>query len=248
MVPSVSSLFGRIGRAAPIVILLSTWSSARAADTVIVRGEPAVEAPPSDDVAPVASVDLSRPGQAGAGRSVSVAEAVRGELSLRVRSAGSLGQYSAALLRGAAASQVTILIDGVPLNRGGQAAVDLAQLGVDGLARIDVYRGLAPLSFGADAIGGAINLVTRHGGRPGGTIVLGGGSFGLRKASAVGSARLGGVRLAASLGYHGANGDFPYYYTGGQLYSGDPPREAIRKNDGFDQISLDLREIGRAHV
>lgn len=202
------------------------------------------DAPAPDDPAGATVLDLSRPGARGAARSVSVAEVLREEISVRVRSAGALGQYSAALLRGAASTQVSVLIDGVPLSRGGQAAIDLSQLPVDGLQRIEIYRGLPPLSFGPDAIGGAINLVSRRGGQPQSGVVLGAGWFGLRKLSATTSGRSGGVDYAATLGYHGANGDFPYFYTQGLRYSA-PPREAVRQNDGFDQVAADLRTSAR---
>ena len=89
-----------------------------------------------------------------------------------------------ASLRGAAPGQVAVFVDGVPLSRGSQSAVDLSQLPLDGLERVEVYRGVAPLELGSETLGGAINLVTRRGqGPPSAWLSLGSGSFGLRRAS-----------------------------------------------------------------
>ncbi len=197
-----------------------------------------------DDTAAVSRVDLGLPGERGAPSAgkTSLAEALVGQPGLQVRSAGGLGQWSGALLRGADASQVAILIDGVPLQRGGQSAIDLSQLPIDGLERVEVYRSLPPLSVGIDAIGGAINLITRKGrGAPSFWGVLGTGSFGLRKAAAgVSGEGADGLRTTATISYQGATGDFPYLSDGGLLYSGRLV-ELVRRNDDFDQLNVDVR-------
>ncbi len=199
------------------------------------------DAPPGDGVAVVSVIDLSRPDRQGAGRTVSLAEVIAGEPGVHLRATGGLGQFSGALLRGAESSQVAIFMDGVPLGRGGQSAVDLSSLPVDGLERVEVYRGLPPLSFGADAIGGAINLVTRRGGTPSLRVIAGGGSFGLRKLTVIRDFSDGGLRGAASVSYQGATGDFPYFNTGGLVYQLDPRDQVRRQDDGFDEGAADVR-------
>lgn len=197
-----------------------------------------------DDTAAVSQIDLGLPGERGAPTAykTSLAEVLVGQPGLQVRSAGGLGQWSGAILRGADASQVAIFVDGVPLQRGGQSAVDLSQLPVDGIERVEIYRSLPPIEFGIDAIGGAINLVSRQG-RSGLSTwgVLGAGSFGLRKLTAglTGQGR-DGLRTTATVSYQGAAGDFPYFSDGGLLYSGRLV-ELIRRNDDFDQLGVDLR-------
>lgn len=204
-------------------------------------------APGHDDASSVSVIELGLPGQAGAPSAykVSLAEALGGQAGVHLRSAGGLGQWSGAFLRGAAASQVSVLVDGVPLSRGGQTSVDLSLVPIDGIERIEVYRGLPPLELGVETIGGAINLITRRGrGEGGAWALVGGGSFGLRKLAA-GYGRGGvGLRSAATVSYQGAAGDFPYYTADGLLYGGAPLHELYRRNDGFDQVAADVRVGG----
>lgn len=200
-------------------------------------------APPRDDPSAVSVIELGLPGQAGAPSAykVSLAEVLAGQPGVQIRSSGGLGQWSGAILRGADSSQVAVLIDGVPLQRGVQSAVDLSQLPVDGAERVEIYRGVPPLDVGIDAIGGAINLVTRRGrGLPTVWALLGSGSFGLRKVSVGHVGERDGLHIAATASYQGATGDFPYFSTGGLLYSNNL-FELRRRNDGFDQVSADLR-------
>lgn len=196
-----------------------------------------------DDAAAVSQIDLGLPGERGAPSAykTSLAQVLAGQPGVQLRSAGGLGQWSGAILRGADASQVAILIDGVPLQRGGQSAVDLSQLPVDGIERVEIYRSLPPLEVGIDAIGGAINLISRRGRSGGQTFfVLGAGSFGLRKVTAGHTSERGPLRAAATVSYQGATGDFPYLSDGGLMYSGRLI-ELIRRNDDFDQINVDVR-------
>ncbi len=197
-----------------------------------------------DDTSAASQIELGLPGERGAPSAykTSLAQVLQGQPGLQVRAAGGLGQWSGAILRGADASQVAVFIDGVPLQRGGQAALDLSQLPIDGIERVEVYRSLPPMDFGIDALGGAINLISRRGrGGMAAWGVLGAGSFGLRKLTAglSGESR-DGLRTAATLSYQGAAGDFPYYSDGGLLYSGRLV-ELVRRNDDFDQLSADLR-------
>ncbi len=55
--------------------------------------------------------------------------------------------------------RIPVFIDGLPLAVPGSES--LATLPVNLLQRIEVYRGVVPIRFGADALGGAINLVSR---------------------------------------------------------------------------------------
>lgn len=207
-------------------------------------------APPRDDPSAVSVIDLGLPGQTAilgttpSAQKASLAEVLAGQPGVQLRSAGGLGQWSGAILRGADSSQLAVLVDGVPLPRGAQAAVDLSQLPVDGAERVEIYRGVPPFEIGIDGIGGAINLISRRGtGRPTTWALWGSGSFGLRKLAAGHSGDHGGLHVAATLSYQGATGDFPYLSTAGLLYSNHLV-ELARRNDGFDQVAAYVRLSG----
>ncbi|MFY0541656.1 TonB-dependent receptor [Nannocystis pusilla] len=75
-----------------------------------------------------------------------------------VRSLGGLGQYSALSLRGSSAQQVALFLDGVPLSAGSGGVVNLADLPLDALGAVTIYRGLVPIAYGGAALGGAVDL------------------------------------------------------------------------------------------
>jgi outer membrane cobalamin receptor len=76
---------------------------------------------------------------------------------------GGLGTEARLSLNGFSGEQVRVFVDGVPLELAG-FSFGVTSVPVTLVDRIEVYRGVVPLRFGADALGGALNLVTasRH--------------------------------------------------------------------------------------
>jgi outer membrane receptor for ferrienterochelin and colicins len=91
-----------------------------------------------------------------------VGEALAGELGVFVNPAsyGSIGQPSAAQIGGFDRERILVLEDGERVTGDVGGAVDLAQLSLGGVDRIEVVRGPASALFGTSAIGGVINVVT----------------------------------------------------------------------------------------
>jgi outer membrane cobalamin receptor len=58
-----------------------------------------------------------------------------------------------------------VLVDGVRANSFG-GGIDLAQVPISAVERIEVVRGPQSALYGADAIGGVVQVITRHGGAP----------------------------------------------------------------------------------
>src|SRR5439155_11463733 len=132
--------------------------------------------------------------------------------------------FTSVSIRGSEANEVAILVDGMPLTRAAAGVIDLSALSVAGLERVEVWRGVPPIEYGAEAVGGAINLVTRRGALvPELRVSAGAGSFGARAASVGWSGpaeRSGrGVRADVSAAYNGATGDFTYFDTHGTLFN-----------------------------
>lgn len=78
---------------------------------------------------------------------------------MKLRAAGGTGSDLAVTMDGFNGRHVKIFIDGVP-QEGDNGAMALNNLPANFADRIEVYRGVVPVRFGADAIGGAINIVT----------------------------------------------------------------------------------------
>jgi len=76
-----------------------------------------------------------------------------------VRRDGGLGSTAHFSLNGLYDDQVRFFLDGVPLELSG-FPFGIANVPVNLIERVEVYRGVVPIRFGADALGGAVNLVT----------------------------------------------------------------------------------------
>ncbi len=179
-------------------------------------------------------VDATHPSARGAAG----ADLLERQAGVQIRSHGGLGSFTSVSLRGSDAAEVAIFIDGVPLDRGASGTIDLSLLPVDGLERVEIWRGVPPIELGAEAVGGAINLITRKGGRGQVRASAGVGSFGARSASA-GVSTGGKLKVDATAAYRGATGDFSYYDTNGTLLVQSDDHVAVRNNNGFDQVAVD---------
>jgi vitamin B12 transporter len=94
-----------------------------------------------------------------------------------VRRAGGLGSGARFSLGGLTDDQVRFFLDGVPLELAGHP-LGLSNVPVDLVQRVEVYRGVVPVRFGADALGGAVNLVSEGGpSGVGGSLSYQGGAF-----------------------------------------------------------------------
>lgn len=125
-------------------------------------------------------------------------EALADVPGLAVVEAGSFGAVTSLFLRGGESDYVKVMLDGVPLNEPG-GSIDLAAVSLDNIARVEIVRGPASLTHGADAVSGVVNLVSRQGER---RVAVGieGGSYALRRvhAAAAGSSGAVGWSLAGS--------------------------------------------------
>ncbi len=93
--------------------------------------------------------------------SLSTGEALNRIAGVRVRQSGGVGSAMNLSINGFRGKQVKVFIDGVPMDNFG-SAFQLNNIPVNLAKRIEVYKGVVPIHLGADALGGAINIVTDH--------------------------------------------------------------------------------------
>ncbi len=131
-----------------------------------------------------------------------VAEALRFVPGLSLESRGLAPVQGDLSLRGSTFSQVLVLIDGVRVGDPQTAHHNLdLPLNLEDVERIEVLRGPACARYGADAVAGAVNIVTR---RPQASYAWAegsGGSFATTRGAlgAAGRTQAGGVELAGGL-------------------------------------------------
>jgi len=79
---------------------------------------------------------------------------------VKMRETGGVGAEANINLNGFTGRHVRIFIDGVPMNEA-NASFRINSIPAELIERIEIYKGVVPVTFGADALGGAINVVTR---------------------------------------------------------------------------------------
>ncbi len=129
-----------------------------------------------------------------------VADALRSVPGLDVVRTGGLGGTTSIFMRGSESDQTVVLIDGVKVNLAG-GAIDLANLSVDNVERIEVVRGSASTLYGSSAMGGVIHIVTRRGSGPlSASLSVSSGSFGThdQRAAVAAGIAWGSLSVAAS--------------------------------------------------
>lgn len=80
---------------------------------------------------------------------------------VRVRESGGVGSRMNFSLNGFSGKQVKFFIDGIPMDDFG-SSFQLNNIPINLAERIEVYKGVVPIGLGADALGGAVNIVTKN--------------------------------------------------------------------------------------
>lgn len=140
----------------------------------------------------------------------SLGAALRSVPGFSVTQSGGPGALTSLFPRGGDSDFTLVLVDGIRANAFG-GGVDLSQVPVSDVERIEVVRGPQSAIYGADAIGGVVQIITRHGGQPSVAAQIEGGSRETR-------------RLIA--GTNGSTGAFRWQ-GGGDYF----------KDDGFDGVA-----------
>jgi vitamin B12 transporter len=225
------------------VLAICVISAARAEDdepaaTIVITAEPlspAEKQAPTGFVTVIDVADLPEPLE-------TVTDALQQTVGVQVRRFGGLGAFSTISIRGSSSNQVQFYFDGIPLSRGRQETVNVADLPLDGLERIEVYRGITPVTFGAAGIGGVVNLVPKPPSEtPLTEMVLAYGSFNTRKVVASHTRRLGSIAVFGHVTYLGSDGDFTFHDDRGTPFNPSDDREATRQNNAFDSVDVLLR-------
>jgi vitamin B12 transporter len=111
-----------------------------------------------------------------------IASVLREVPGLTVSQTGSLGKTASLFVRGASSKQVLVLWNGVEINDPYFSGYNWGQVSTAGVERVEVARGPFSSLYGADAMGGVVNIITTGGGERFDVDVAAGG-HGLRNAA-----------------------------------------------------------------
>jgi len=172
-------------------------------------------------------------------QATSLPDLLAGRAGINLTNSGGLGKQTSLFLRGTNSSHTVVLVDGVRINTADFGLAMLQDLPVAQIERVEIVRGPQSSLYGADAIGGVVQIFTRR--RTGSFaphLLLGGGSNGLRQAS-------GGIGGGTERGWFGV--DIAYQHSDGinacrgraDPFAGCGADEPDR--DGYRNLSKSLR-------
>lgn len=80
---------------------------------------------------------------------------------ITVRTMGGVGSTSRISVRGLEGKRIGLFIDGQPMNDNSDF-IDINDIPVEMIDRIEIYKGIVPAKFGGSAVGGAVNIVIKE--------------------------------------------------------------------------------------
>ena len=160
-----------------------------------------------------------------------VKDILREQAGVGVVSPGPLGGTTGVFIRGASPSSTLVLIDGVQVKSNTTGSYDFSNLQMDNIERIEILRGPQSSLWGADAVGGVINIITKRGkGKPTHTFTFEGGSF---------------ATFKETLGSSGSLKQFDYSVsasrTDSEGFSAFNEERGGTENDGYQNTTLSSR-------
>jgi len=166
----------------------------------------------------------------------SIPEIIQRASGVLITNNGPLGSLTSANIRGSEAGQVLIMIDGRRINDAQLGMFDLSNLPLskDEIERIEVLRGSASALYGADAMGGVINIITKSPTKePYARVSSSFGRFGTQEYSLTNRWKPGplGYGIFASRGRsdgYRPNSDYDSWIFGGELYYDFPWKGELR--------------------
>jgi len=185
------------------------------------------------DTQTISSEEIAR---SGAGSLIDLLQKQRG---IEVTRNGGAGTSASVFIRGANSNQNIVLVDGVRIGSSTLGTANWSALPLSSIDHVEIVYGPLSTMYGADAIGGVIQIFTRRNqGDFAPHFQLGGGSNGLREAS-------GGIGGGTERGWFGA--DIAYQHSDGidacrgsaTLFAGCFADEPDR--DGYRNLSMSLR-------
>ena len=190
----------------------------------------------ADVIAQTTVIDRDEIERSGAG---SVADVLQRQPGIEITRNGSAGASTSVFLRGANSNQVVVLLDGVRIGSSTSGTASWNAIPLEAIERIEVVYGPLSTLYGADAIGGVVQIFTRKG-EPGlnGGASLGLGSEATRQANAHIAGATGGEHAftyAFGAGHEESDG---FSATRPGAFGYNPDDDGYRRSNVHGRIAL----------
>lgn len=215
----------------PLAFAFAAPSFAQASDAVVITASRMPQRA-HDVIADTTVIHAEEIARSGAG---SVADILQRQRGIEIARNGSAGAATSVYLRGSNSNQVVVLLDGVRIgsSTSGGAALNAVPLGA--IDRIEIVYGPLTTMYGADAIGGVIQIFTRKGdGAPTVSASAGAGSNATRQADASVHGGSNGLRYAFGAGYEDSDG---FSATRPGAFGFNPDEDGYRRRSANGQLS-----------
>lgn len=155
----------------------------------------------------------------------SIVELLQGRAGIELARTGTRGNQTSLFLRGTNSDHALVLVDGARIASATDGSINWEFLPLAAIERIEIVRGPRAAAYGADAIGGVINIITRRASEPGqhAMLTLRRGEQGTHRQSGWFSSVDGDTRLSALIDHQRTDG-FSARANGGD-------------DDGFEQTT-----------
>lgn len=177
------------------------------------------------------------------GRGLSPSEVLSALPGIQSYKQGGMGSFQTVSIRGVAARNILICIDGIPLNDAGGGAVDLGAIDLNNIEKIEVYKDRVPAKFGGSGLGGAINFITKKAKpKTDGRILASYGSHNALEGSAqINLSPKDSVNFAATISARHSDNDYEFKNRNGTRYNTEDDFTDKRKNAEFSEYSGDFK-------
>ncbi|EBX8628401.1 TonB-dependent vitamin B12 receptor BtuB [Salmonella enterica] len=203
------------------VTAFSAWAQDTSPDTLVVTAN-RFQQPVNSVLAPtdvVTREDIQR------WQSKDLNDVMRRLPGVDISQSGGMGKSSSLYVRGTESRHVLVLIDGVPMARAGISnAIDIGQLPVSLVQRIEYIRGPRSAVYGSGAIGGVVNIITMSNDEKS-QINAGMGSDGYQTYDGIMNKRFGDTIVTAAGAYETTKG---FNIQPDSPYNGDSDRDGYR--------------------
>ena len=162
----------------------------------------------------------------------SVEDLIRRAAGMQVVRNGGPGQNSGFFIRGASTNSTVVLIDGVRVGSATLGQAEFEALSLAQIDRVEILRGPASSLYGADAVGGVVQIFTRRGdGAPRGDAAVEVGGYRTYRSDVGASGAVGAWDYALSLGREQSRG-VSAIAPGDLFGSFNPDRDGFKRDSG----------------